>query len=104
MDEKVYFRLSYETMTGDTEDFINGQTVRTATIPMRRLPAHAAPLNSGTVWHSRGVPQTTSPTGIICGSPKCSCAPRQQNNAHVSCNLPWAVAAATTGADCAGCP
>ena len=23
MDEKVYFRLSYETMTGDTEDFIN---------------------------------------------------------------------------------
>ncbi|NWJ82553.1 hypothetical protein HX884_23680 [Enterobacter sp. SECR19-1250] len=24
MDEKVYFRLSYETMTGDTEDFVNG--------------------------------------------------------------------------------
>ena len=24
MDEKVYFRLSYETMTADTEDFING--------------------------------------------------------------------------------
>ena len=24
MDEKIYFRLSYETMTGDTEDFING--------------------------------------------------------------------------------
>ncbi|HHX8015417.1 hypothetical protein UYU70_21200 [Escherichia coli] len=23
MDEKVYFRLSYETMTDDTEDFIN---------------------------------------------------------------------------------
>lgn len=23
MDEKIYFRLSYETMIGDTEDFIN---------------------------------------------------------------------------------
>ncbi|MDR7345353.1 hypothetical protein J2X14_003800 [Pantoea alhagi] len=24
MDEKIYFRLSYETMTGDTEDLVNG--------------------------------------------------------------------------------
>ena len=24
MDEKVFFHLSYETMTADTEDFING--------------------------------------------------------------------------------
>jgi len=24
MDEKIYFHLSYETMTGDTEDFVNG--------------------------------------------------------------------------------
>ncbi|CAI2481409.1 Uncharacterised protein [Serratia proteamaculans] len=24
MDEKIYFNLSYETMTGDTEDFVNG--------------------------------------------------------------------------------
>lgn len=30
MDEKIYFRLSYETMTGDTEDFINGCLERAA--------------------------------------------------------------------------
>ena len=26
MDEKVYFRLSYETMTGDTEDAVEETT------------------------------------------------------------------------------
>ena len=105
MDEKVYFRLSYETMTGDTEDFINACIERANRADCNDTDAEIARARSTIeLWHSRGVPQTTSPTGIICGSPKCSCAPRQQNNAHVSCNLPWAVAAATTGADCAGCP
>ncbi|MEI9629326.1 hypothetical protein [Phytobacter diazotrophicus] len=30
MDEKIYFRLSYETMTGDTEDYIHGCLERAA--------------------------------------------------------------------------
>ena len=37
MDEKVYFRLSYETMTGDTEDFINACIERANRADCKRI-------------------------------------------------------------------
>ncbi|VCX09205.1 hypothetical protein BANRA_05518 [Klebsiella pneumoniae] len=99
MDEKVFFHLSYETMLGDTEDFINACLERANRADCNDADAeiarHAARSNSGTTWRWRAVPRKTSPTGTICASPECSCALPQQNNVHGSSNnLPQAVAAA----------
>ncbi|EHY3328738.1 hypothetical protein [Escherichia coli] len=43
MDEKVYFRLSYETMTGDTEDFINACLERANRADCNDTDAEIAP-------------------------------------------------------------
>lgn len=80
MDEKVYFRLSYETMTGDTEDFINACLERANRADCNDTDAEIARARSAIeLWYClalAGRAQTTSPTGTICGSLKCSCAPQ----------------------------
>ncbi len=109
MDEKVFFHLSYETMLGDTEDFINACLERANRADCNDADAEIARARSAIeLWYHRrwrAVPRKTSPTGTICASPECSCALPQQNNVHGSSNnLPQAVAAAATGTDCAGRP
>ncbi|VDB02551.1 hypothetical protein BANRA_05483 [Klebsiella pneumoniae] len=61
MDEKVFFHLSYETMLGDTEDFINACLERANRADCNdadaELPGHAARSNSGTTAMAGRAPE-----------------------------------------------
>ncbi|MGQ3970561.1 hypothetical protein ACTJNA_01400 [Klebsiella pneumoniae] len=67
MDEKVFFHLSYETMLGDTEDFINACLERANRADCNDADAEIARARSAIeLWYHlamAGCAPETSPTG-----------------------------------------
>lgn len=97
MDKKVYFHLSYETIFGDTEHFVNECPERANRAD--RNDAEVALAHSAIeLWYHL----TMASRGCRRQGP--SAAHRNTPSRSDSINIPQTVAAAATGADCAGHP